>query len=206
MNIFSYRYFFKRIFDLFFSLLSLVIFFPLFIIIILFQIIFNGLPIFFIQNRVGKNEKIFKLIKFRTMNFKKDSNGFLLPDVQRRTFFGSILRKTSLDEIPSLINILIGDMSFVGPRPLLIEYLPLYNNQQKLRHLVRPGLSGLAQIRGRNRITWKKKFEYDLEYISRLSFTLDIKIIILTLLKVIFYTHEVNQSKLNTFDKFNGNN
>jgi undecaprenyl phosphate N,N'-diacetylbacillosamine 1-phosphate transferase len=201
-----YSLYFKRFLDFNLSLLALIVLSPLLLIVIIFQVLFSGFPIFFIQSRVGKNEKIFKLIKFRTMNQKTDMDGNLLPDVNRRTWFGSILRKTSIDELPSLINILRGDLAIIGPRPLLVEYLPLYNEKQRKRHLVRPGLSGLAQVKGRNSLTWDEKFKYDLQYIGRLSLLFDIKLIILSIYVVIFQTSNVDKSKDQTFEKFNGNN
>jgi undecaprenyl phosphate N,N'-diacetylbacillosamine 1-phosphate transferase len=201
-----YSLYFKRFIDFNLSLLALIVLSPFLFIVFIFQVFFNGFPIFFIQSRVGKNEKIFKLIKFRTMNQKKDMYGNLLPDVKRRTSFGSILRKTSIDELPSLINILKGDLAIIGPRPLLVEYLPLYNEKQRKRHLVRPGLSGLAQVKGRNSLTWDEKFNYDLQYLGRLSLLFDIKLIILSIYVVLFQTSNVDKSKDQTFEKFNGNN
>ena len=199
-----YSLYFKRFLDFNLALLGLIVLSPLLIIVVFFQIIFNGFPIFFTQLRVGKDEKVFKLIKFRTMNNKKDKSGRLLADNLRKTRFGSLLRTTSIDELPSLINILKGDMAIIGPRPLLVEYLPLYNSKQKQRHIVRPGLSGLAQIKGRNSILWDKKFEYDLYYIENLAFFLDIKIIILTLFKI-FTREGVDYNKTQTMEKFTGN-
>ncbi|OEL11446.1 bacterial sugar transferase family protein [Cloacibacterium normanense] len=140
---------------------------------------------FFLQNRPGKNEKLFKIIKFRTMNNKKDIHGILLPDAQRLTFLGRFVRKTSMDEIPQLLNVLLGDMSLIGPRPLLPEYLPLYNEVQKKRHNVKPGITGWAQINGRNAVEWDKKFEFDVWYVENLSFLLDLQIMFLTLKKVL---------------------
>jgi undecaprenyl phosphate N,N'-diacetylbacillosamine 1-phosphate transferase len=201
-----YSLYFKRFIDFNLSLLALIVLSPFLFIVFIFQVFFNGFPIFFIQSRVGKNEKIFKLIKFRTMNQKKDMYGNLLPDVKRRTWFGTILRKTSIDELPSLINILKGDLAIIGPRPLLVEYLPLYNEKQRKRHLVRPGLSGLAQVKGRNSLTWDEKFNYDLQYLGRLSLLFDIKLIILSIYVVLFQTSNVDKSKDQTFEKFNGNN
>jgi len=144
-----------------------------------------GSPIIFKQPRPGKGEKIFNVMKFRTMNSAKDKDGNLLPDAERLTSLGILLRKTSLDEIPQLLNVLKGDMSFIGPRPLLVEYLPFYTETEKLRHSVRPGITGLAQINGRNNINWDRKFAYDIEYVKNLSLILDIKIAFYTLLKVL---------------------
>ena len=171
----------KRVLDFFLSLMALVLLMPLMLVIGLLVRIKLGKPIIFKQKRPGKNEKIFTLYKFRTMTDKKDENGELLPDEQRLTKFGKWLRSTSLDELPELINILKGDMAIVGPRPLLIEYLPLYNEKQKHRHDVRPGLTGLAQINGRNTIEWEEKFEEDIKYIKNITFIQDTKIIFKTL-------------------------
>ncbi len=199
-----YSLYFKRFIDFHLALIALILLSPILIIVVLFQIIFNGFPIFFIQERVGRSERIFKLIKFRTMNNKKDEKGHLLPDKKRKTIYGSFLRASSIDELPSLINILKGDMAFIGPRPLLVEYLPLYNENQKKRHMIRPGLSGLAQIKGRNLISWKEKFEFDLIYLRKISFLLDIKIIFLTILNIVFLK-PVDSSKNITMEKFKGN-
>jgi undecaprenyl phosphate N,N'-diacetylbacillosamine 1-phosphate transferase len=186
--------------------MGLILLSPILILVLFLQIIFNGFPILFVQPRIGKNERVFNLIKFRTMNSKKDKFGNLLPDFKRITWFGSFLRKTSIDELPSLINILKGDMAIIGPRPLLVDYLPLYKKEQRKRHLIRPGLSGLAQVNGRNLLSWKQKFHYDLLYLSKISFLLDFKIIVLSLFVVIFFTRNVNQSNNNTYEKFNGSN
>ena len=180
MNYLRIKYFF----DKFFALMGLILLFPLLIVIGL-VIKFNlGKPIFFIQKRPGLKEKIFYLIKFRTLNSKKDKFGNLFSDDERLTSLGKWLRKTSIDEIPSLINIIKGEMSFVGPRPLLAEYLNLYSDFERKRHSVKPGLTGLAQIKGRNNLSWKKKFEYDILYVDNISFILDLKIFLLTFLKV----------------------
>jgi len=174
----------KRLLDFVLSLIALIILSPVFIIVALIVRIKLGKPILFKQKRPGLNEKIFTMYKFRTMTDAKDENGNLLPDEKRLTRFGKFLRSTSLDELPELINILKGDMSIVGPRPLLVEYLELYNEEQKHRHDVRPGLTGLAQVSGRNAITWEEKFAKDIEYIGKISFILDLKIIINTVKKV----------------------
>ncbi len=180
-----YAKYIKRPMDFCLSLCALIVLSPvLLILIVIGTIKMQGNP-FFTQQRPGKNEKIFRLIKFRTMTNQKDTDGNLLPDEKRLTKYGRFLRSTSLDELPELINILKGDMSIVGPRPLLVQYLPLYNERQKLRHLVRPGLSGLAQINGRNTLTWEEKFEDDVTYIENISFLGDIKIIFTTILKVL---------------------
>lgn len=201
-----YSQYFKRFLDFNLSLIAFIILSPLLLITIILQILFNGFPIFYVQPRVGIDEKIFKLIKFRTMNNKKNENGQLLPDVNRKTWFGSLLRKTSIDELPSLINILKGDMAIIGPRPLLVEYLPLYNDNQRKRHLVRPGLSGLAQVNGRNAISWKEKFELDVKYLKKISLFFDFKIILLTILKIISFSNkDIDSSSNVTMEKFKGN-
>ena len=160
---------------------------------------------FFFQRRSGKNGKIFSIVKLRTMSEEKDKQGALLPDMKRITRFGSFLRKTSLDEIPNLWNVVCGDMSLVGPRPLLPEYLPSYSKEQNRRHDVLPGMTGWAQINGRNTISWKQRFEYDVWYVDQLSFGLDLKILMLTVLRI-FKTKNVNASKNSTMDYFTGNN
>ena len=196
--------FFKRPFDLLISLLLSLIFFPFIIGICILLYFFNAKAVFFYQNRPGKNEKIFKLVKFKTMNDKKDENGNLLPDSERLTSLGKFIRKTSLDELPQLFNVIKGDMSLIGPRPLLIEYLPLYNEFQKRRHDVKPGITGWAQVNGRNAISWQKKFEFDVWYVENLSFSLDLKIFWLTILKV-FKSEGINQEGMATMETFNGN-
>ena len=179
-----YKNLLKRSFDLVFAIVGLLFFAPLLIIIsVLLTFVNNGSPLFF-QNRPGLNNKIFKVIKFKTMNDRTDENGLLLSDEKRLTRIGKIIRKTSLDELPQLINVIIGNMSFVGPRPLLVEYLPLYNTTQKKRHDVLPGITGWAQVNGRNSISWEEKFKLDVWYVENQSFFLDIKILILTVLKV----------------------
>ena len=179
-----YKLFGKRLIDIVLSLLALLLFSPVLIIIaVILYILNNGKPFFF-QSRPGKNEKIFKVIKFKTMTDKKDENGKLLPDYMRITKAGSFIRKTSLDEIPQLINVLKGDMSIIGPRPLLVSYLPLYNESQKRRHEVRPGITGWAQVNGRNAISWEQKFEYDIWYVDHFSFLVDLKITAKTIVKV----------------------
>lgn len=175
----------KRVTDVSLSIIILIIISPILIISIFFLFLTNRGKVFFIQSRPGKNEKLFNLIKFKTMNDKRDNKGNLLPDAERLTKVGKFVRKTSLDEIPQLINVLNGDMSIVGPRPLLTNYLPLYSIKQKRRHEVKPGITGLAQVNGRNAISWERKFEYDVWYVDNLSFSLDIKILYLTILKVL---------------------
>ena len=180
-----YAHFFKRVIDFIFSLLTIIILSPLlFILSILGAIKMKGKP-FFTQDRPGKNEKIFKLIKFRTMTNEKDENGELLPDDKRLIPYGKFLRSTSLDELPELFNILLGQMAIIGPRPLLVRYLPRYNTFQHRRHEVRPGLTGYAQAHGRNAVTWEEKFKMDVWYVDHLSFRLDISIFFATIRSVL---------------------
>ena len=198
-----YKSIIKPFFDFLFSFISLLLLCPIFIVVtILLAFANNGRPFFF-QDRPGKNERIFSIIKFKTMNDQTDTNGNLLPDAKRLTGIGKFVRKTSLDEIPQLINVLKGDMSLVGPRPLLVEYLPLYNEEQKRRHEVKPGITGWAQINGRNAITWEDKFKYDVAYVDQISFKLDLKILFLTLKKV-FKSEGINQDGQATAQKFTG--
>lgn len=179
-----YAKFFKRFLDFVLSLCSVIVLSPVFLILVFLGLFFmKGNP-FFCQERPGKNEKIFKLIKFRTMDNRKDRNGELLPDEVRLNKYGKFLRSTSLDELPELFNILMGDMSIIGPRPLLIEYLPWYTDKEKHRHDVRPGLTGWAQVNGRNSIDWDTRFAYDVEYVNKISFKFDMKIFFLTIQKV----------------------
>ena len=180
----SYRIVFKPLFDFIIALVIFTLLSPVFFLFAVLLLIVNRGSPFFIQSRPGKNERIFKIIKFKTMNDRKDHFGNLLPDADRLTVVGKFVRKTSIDEIPQLLNVINGDMSLVGPRPLLIEYLPLYNDSQKKRHNVRPGITGWAQVNGRNAISWKQKFEYDIWYVEHLSFFLDLKVIFMTLGKV----------------------
>lgn len=180
-----YAKYIKRTLDLILSLMALIVLMPLMIIIGILVRINLGSPIIFRQKRPGKNEKIFTLYKFRTMTDKRDIDGNLLPDEYRLTKFGKFLRSTSLDELPELINIIKGDMAIVGPRPLLVEYLPYYTEEEKHRHDVRPGLTGLAQVNGRNAISWEEKLKYDTEYIKEISFYSDLKIIFKTIKKTI---------------------
>ncbi|RFS17231.1 sugar transferase [Emticicia sp. C21] len=175
----------------------------LIIIIVLLSIANKGYPFFF-QLRPGKDEKVFKLIKFKTMNDKRDEKGELLSDSERITKIGRIIRKTSLDEFPQLINVLKGDMSLIGPRPLLIDYLALYNQAQKKRHLIKPGITGWAQVNGRNNISWTQKFEYDIWYVENISLKLDLRIALLTLKKVL-KSEGINSSPTTTMEKFTGN-
>lgn len=187
-----YAKYIKRPLDFILSLIAIIILSPLLLIVAILVRIKLGKPVIFEQQRPGKNEKIFTLYKFRTMTDKKDENGNLLPDEQRLTKFGKALRSTSLDELPELINILKGDMAIVGPRPLLVEYLSLYNEEQRHRHDVRPGLTGLAQINGRNSISWEEKFKDDIEYIRRITFLGDCKIALKTIGKV-FKKEEISR-------------
>ncbi len=180
-----YQKYIKRLLDIILSLIAIIITLPIFIIIGILVLILIGKPAIFRQKRPGKNEKIFTMYKFRTMTNKKDSDGNLLPDNQRLTKFGIFLRKISLDEIPEFINILKGDMSFVGPRPLLVEYLPYYTEEEHHRHDVRPGLTGLAQVSGRNLLNWDDKFRKDLEYVKNVTFIKDFKIVLKTFYTVI---------------------
>ncbi|MDR1895903.1 MAG: sugar transferase [Prevotellaceae bacterium] len=200
-----YNRFFKRFFDLILSIIGLIILSPLFILVTLLLAFANNGKPFFFQQRPGKNEKIFKVIKFKTMNDKKNVDENLLPDAERITKIGNFVRKTSLDEIPQLINIIKGNMSLVGPRPLLVEYLPLYNTEQKQRHNVRPGITGWAQVNGRNAISWAKKFELDVWYVDNLSFRIDLKIMFLTIKKV-FVREGINSETSVTMEYFTGNN
>ncbi len=194
----------KRPFDFLVALLALIVLSPFILVIAILVRIKLGSPIIFKQLRPGKNEKIFTMYKFRTMTDKKDHDGNLLPDEIRLTKFGKFLRSTSLDELPGIFNIFKGNMSIVGPRPLLVEYLPRYNEEQKNRHLVRPGLTGLAQVSGRNAITWKQKFEYDLKYIEKITFLKDTAIILRTIKKVLF-RDDINSQTSATMEYFEGN-
>lgn len=198
-----YRRYFKRPIDFVLSLGAIIILSPILLLIALLVRIKLGSPVIFKQQRPGMNEKIFTLYKFRTMTDERDEKGELLPDEMRLTDFGKFLRASSLDELPELFNILKGDMSIVGPRPLLIEYLPLYNAHQRRRHEVRPGLTGWAQVNGRNAISWEEKFNYDVEYVDNLSFFLDVKIIFLTIMKV-SKREGINQEGRATMEPFRG--
>ena len=195
----------KRVFDIIASLIGLILLSPVILITAILVRTKLGSPIFFTQDRVGKDNKIFKMIKFRTMTDEKDKDGELLSDEYRLTSFGKFLRSTSIDELPELINVLKGDMSLVGPRPLLVKYLPLYSKEQIRRHEVKPGVTGWAQINGRNSISWCEKFKLDIWYVDNKSFLLDIKILFLTVYKVI-KKDDINQSETNTMEAFNGNN
>lgn len=199
-----YRLFIKRTIDLILSLIGFIVLLPIFIIVLLFLFINNNGSPFFLQQRPGKKGKPFIIIKFKTMNDKKDASGNLLPDDKRLTPVGKFVRKASLDEIPQLINVIKGDMSIIGPRPLLMEYLPLYDDIQKTRHDLRPGITGWAQVNGRNAISWKKKFELDVYYVQNTSFLLDIKIFFKTIKKVI-YSEDISEEGSVTVGRFKGN-
>lgn len=181
-----YKSFFKRLLDIIGAIIALILSFPVYLVLIPVLILyFTGNPFFF-QKRPGKNGVLFTIIKFKTMNDLKDDAGDLLPDNERLNKLGSFIRKTSLDELPQFINVLKGDMSLVGPRPLLVDYLPLYNKSQSMRHNVKPGITGWAQVNGRNAINWKQKFELDIWYVENISLKVDVKIMILTVKKVLF--------------------
>lgn len=194
----------KRVFDFFLALILLIIFLPFIVLIGIVLKIVQG-SVLFKQARPGLNEKIFYIYKFKTMSDEIDENGELLPDELRLKPFGKLVRSLSLDELPQLFNVLKGDMSFIGPRPLLVEYLPLYNQEQKKRHDVRPGITGWAQINGRNAISWEQKFKYDVEYVQNCSFLFDLKIFFMTIIKVLKRSG-VNKEGVATTDKFNGHN
>ena len=200
-----YKRFFKQIIDFFIAFTALVVLSPILLIVVILLALANKGNPFFFQNRPGKDERIFKIVKFRTMTNKRDEHGILLPDTDRLTGIGKFIRKTSIDEIPQLINVLMGDMSLIGPRPLLPEYLLIFNERQKKRHSVRPGITGWAQVNGRNAISWNKKLEYDVWYVENLSFTLDIKILFKTIKKVII-SEGINTRDMATTEPFNGNN
>lgn len=199
-----YNKYIKRLVDIVCASLAIIVFSWLYIIVAILVRIKLGSPILFKQERPGKNCRIFKLYKFRTMTDKKGPDGNLLPDEERLTPFGEFLRKTSLDELPEAFNILKGDMSVVGPRPLLVKYLPLYNETQMRRHEVRPGLTGLAQISGRNAISWEEKFDLDIEYIDNISFLGDVRIIFLTVFKAFIKRENINAEGMATIGEFMG--
>lgn len=200
-----YKTYIKRIVDFLFAFIGFLIVLPVLLIITIALVIANNGRPFFYQTRPGKNEKLFKIIKFKTMTDDIDEKGVLFPDEKRVTFIGKMIRKISLDELPQLINVLKGDMSLIGPRPLLVEYLVLYNNEQKKRHNVKPGITGWAQINGRNLICWKQKLEYDVWYVNHISFMLDVKILFKTIIKVIKSENIYFGTKV-TMNRFNGKN
>lgn len=198
-----YKFFVKRCLDFVLSLMALILLSPVLLVVAVLVRVKLGTPIIFKQERPGRNEKIFRMYKFRTMTDQKDSEGRLLPDEIRLTPFGKKLRSTSLDELPELFNILKGDMSIVGPRPLLVKYLPLYNERQRHRHDVRPGFTGLAQVNGRNSISWEEKFEWDVKYVEGLSFGLDVKIIFQTV-KTVLKREGISSGTSVTMEEFKG--
>jgi lipopolysaccharide/colanic/teichoic acid biosynthesis glycosyltransferase len=199
-----YQSIIKPFFDFISATMGLILLSPIFIIVTILLTFANDGKPFFFQLRPGKNGKIFKIIKFKTMNDRKDQLGNLLPDAQRLTKIGAFVRKTSLDEIPQLINVIIGDMSIVGPRPLLTTYMHLYNEFQNRRHEVKPGITGLAQVNGRNAISWDEKFAFDVQYVDKISFVLDVKILFKTVLKVI-KSDGINAANAATIEPFDGN-
>ncbi|OUD34790.1 sugar transferase [Flavobacterium sp. FPG59] len=198
-----YKMYLKRILDFILALFGIVILSPVFIVVSIGLFFANNGKPFFFQLRPGKNEKLFKIIKFKTMNDKRDAEGNLRSDELRLTKIGSFVRKTSLDEIPQLINVLKGDMSLIGPRPLLPQYLPLYSEEQKKRHQIKPGITGWAQVNGRNAISWEQKFEYDVWYVTQCSFLLDMKIVLMTVKKV-FVKEGISQEGQATMEVFKG--
>lgn len=198
-----YRSVFKRLLDFIVSLLGLLLLSPVFLLVTFLLFLANSGKPFFFQLRPGLEGRLFKIIKFKTMNDKKDGNGNLLSDAERLTKVGAFVRKTSLDEIPQLFNVLRGDMSLIGPRPLLPQYLPLYNNFQRRRNEVRPGITGWAQVNGRNSLSWEEKFSYDVWYVDNLSFALDVKILLLTLKKVLI-REGISQEGSATMEEFKG--
>ena len=201
-----YKYLIKRFLDFWISLIALIILSPIFLLVTIWLHFANkGAGAFFLQERPGKDGKIFKVIKFKTMTDERDVAGKLLPDAQRLTEIGKIVRSLSIDELPQLINILKGDMSFIGPRPLMVKYLPLYTPEQMRRHVVRPGISGWAQVNGRNTISFTKQFEYDVWYVDNLTFWLDVKIFFMTIFKV-FKREGINEEGHATREPFNGCN
>jgi general glycosylation pathway protein len=200
-----YRYFFKRFFDLIGAMILIILLSPVMVLTAILIKIKLGVNPIFTQLRPGLNEKIFKIYKFKTMSDERDGEGNLLPDELRLKAFGKSIRSLSLDELPQLFNVLKGDMSFIGPRPLLVEYLQLYSHEQRCRHIVRPGITGLAQINGRNAISWEQKFKFDVEYAKNLNLKMDLKIILLTIRKVI-KKEGVSKEGMATTEKFNGSN
>lgn len=199
-----YRTFFKPLIDKAFAFTLILISLPITLVVSILLYFYNNGKPFFFQQRPGLNGQIFRIWKFKTMNDKRDTEGNLLPDSQRLTPVGAFVRKTSLDELPQLLNVLKGEMALVGPRPLLVEYLPLYSHRQNRRHEVKPGITGWAQVNGRNTISWQEKFEYDVWYVENLSLVLDIKIMWMTVLKV-FKSEGINANQATTMEKFTGN-
>jgi lipopolysaccharide/colanic/teichoic acid biosynthesis glycosyltransferase len=199
-----YKSFFKRLIDFFVAFMGLLLILPIFLFLIFFLAIANDGKPFFVQKRPGKDGKIFSIIKFKTMNDRRSVKGNLLPDAERLTKIGFFVRKTSLDELPQLLNVINGDMSLIGPRPLLPQYLNLYSDFQNRRHEVKPGITGWAQVNGRNAISWEKKFEYDVWYVENISFLLDVKILFFTIKKVV-KSENISQEGLVSMDYFKGN-
>jgi lipopolysaccharide/colanic/teichoic acid biosynthesis glycosyltransferase len=201
-----YKHFFKRLIDLIIALVALLVIWPFLLIVTIWLHFANkGTGAFFFQERPGKDGKIFKVIKFKTMTDERDANGELLPDADRLTKVGSFVRSTSIDELPQLINVLKGDMALIGPRPLLVQYLPLYSKEQMRRHEVRPGISGWAQCHGRNQISWTEKFALDVWYVDNLSLLTDLKVIFITIKKVLF-REDINSDNDATMEDFDGTN
>lgn len=200
-----YQKYFKRLFDFLIALVALLLFSPIFILVTIGLFFANQGKPFFFQIRPGKDEKLFRIVKFKTMHDKTDAEGNLLSDAERLTRIGRFVRKTSLDEIPQLLNVLKGDMSLIGPRPLLVQYLPLYNAEQKKRHNVRPGITGWAQVNGRNAISWTKKLELDVWYVEHISFLTDCKVFFMTIKKVVI-SEGISQEGQATMEMFNGYN
>ena len=200
-----YRSFFKPLLDFFVAFIAIVVLSPLLLLVTLLLALANKGNPFFFQKRPGKNGEIFQIVKFRTMTNEKDEQGNLLPDEKRLTGIGKLVRKTSIDEIPQLFNVFIGDMSLIGPRPLLPQYLNLYNDRQQKRHFVKPGITGWAQVNGRNAISWNQKFEYDVWYVENLSPLLDLKILIKSVKKVLL-SEDINTANMATTEPFNGVN
>lgn len=201
-----YKHFFKRVFDFFISLIALICISPLLLIVIIWLHFANkGAGVFFFQERPGKDAKIFKVIKFKTMTDERDADGILLPDAQRLTKVGKFVRSTSIDELPQLINVLKGDMALIGPRPLLVKYLPLYSPEQARRHEVRPGISGWAQCHGRNAITWTEKFKLDVWYVDHCTLWTDLRVIFITI-KNVLMRKDINSATAATMEAFNGHN
>ncbi len=201
-----YKFFFKRFFDFGLSLIALIVLSPILLVVTIWLHIANkGAGAFFLQERPGKDAKIFKVIKFKTMTDERDADGNLLPDADRLTKVGKFVRSTSIDELPQLINVLKGDMALIGPRPLLVQYLPLYTEEQARRHEVRPGISGWAQCHGRNAISWTDKFKLDVWYVDHVSFLTDLKVIWITIMKVLKRA-DINEAGQATMEAFTGNN
>lgn len=198
-----YRNIIKQLLDFLVALIALLVFSPVFLLVIMLLLLTGHTRLFFVQKRVGLNDKIFRLVKFRSMTDAKDAAGNLLPDAKRLTKFGILLRKSSLDELPQLLNVLKGDMSIIGPRPLLVEYLPLYNTEQRERHKVKPGITGWAQVNGRNAISWEQKFTLDVWYVNNQSFLLDLKIFFMTIRNII-RSDGISQEGQATAEAFKG--